>query len=175
MKFAIKPAMMYLIILKHLFFNIEVTLPLWCLLFLPQMRIAKTISSAFKHFLKRLLSFSFPRHYYFFFFFLLWKSRCSKATSNWKPAIHAQRLKPNIYDKLIQWEMSPQWPWSWSGNPCGHWPWWDSCHLSEPMHCDSRLGTFLTSATLYLLDTKSKINMKSILTTSHSIGFTIAI
>ena len=69
MKFAIKPAMMYLTILKHLFFNIEVTLPLRCLLFLPQMRIAKTISSPFKHFLKRFLSFSFPRlHYYFFFF-----------------------------------------------------------------------------------------------------------
>ena len=174
MKFAIKPAMMYLAILKHLFFNIEVTLPLWCLLFshkweLPKLSAHHLNTSLRDFFLSLFLVFIT------IFFFLLWKSRCFKATSNWKPAIYAQRLKPNIYDKLIQWEMSPQWPWSWSGNPCGHWPWWDSFHLSEPVHCDSRLGTFLTSATLYLLDTKSKINMKSILTASHSIGFTIAI
>lgn len=45
----------------------------------------------------------------------------------------------------------------------------------NPMHCDPQLGTFLTSATLHPLDTKVKINMKSILTASHSTGFTIAI
>ena len=43
------------------------------------------------------------------------------------------------------------------------------------VHCDSQLGTFLTSATLHPLDTKVKINMKSLLTASHSIGFTTAI
>lgn len=45
----------------------------------------------------------------------------------------------------------------------------------NPMPWESQLGTFLTSATLHPLDTKVKINMKSILTASHSTGFTMAI
>lgn len=45
----------------------------------------------------------------------------------------------------------------------------------KPVCCDSQLGTFLTSATPRPLDTKVKINMKSILIASHSIGFTFAI
>ena len=175
MKFAIKPAMMYLTILKRLFFHIEVTLPRDACYSCHKWELPKLSAQHLNTSLRDFFLSLFLVFITIFFFFLLWKSRCSKATSNWKPAIYAQRLKPNIYDKLIQWEMSPRWPWSWSGNPCGHWPWWDSCHLSEPVHCDSRLGTFLTSATLYLLDTKSKINMKSILTASHSTGFTIAI
>lgn len=44
----------------------------------------------------------------------------------------------------------------------------------SPVHCDSQRGTFLTSAILHPLDIKVKINMKSILAASHSIGFTIA-
>lgn len=172
MKFAIKSAMMYLIILKRIFFNIKVTLPHDSCYSCHKWELPNLSAQLLNTSLRDFFLSSF---HVFITFFLPWKSRCSKATSNWKPAVYTQRLKPNIYDKLIQWEMSPQWPWSWSGNPCGHWSWWDSCHLSEPLHYDSQLGTFLTSATLHPLDTKSKINMKSILTASHSIGFTIAI
>lgn len=161
---------MYLIMLKCLFFNIKVTLPLWCLLLLPQMRTAKSISLTFKHFLKRFLS-SFL-FFIIIIFFLLWKSRCSKAPSNWKPAIYAQRLKPNIYNKLIQWEMSPQWPWSWSGNSHGHWSWLRQLSFIRTPRTVIFL-TFLTSPTPHVLDTKGKINMKPILTISHSTGFTI--
>lgn len=128
MKFAIKAAMMYLITLKHLLFIIEVTLPLWCLLLLPHMSAAKSISSTFKHFLRRFLSFFFPLLHYFS---LLWKSRCSKVqvTENQQYMLKGWNLIVTI---------------SWSNEKClpgdpGHevgphvanGPGWGSCHLSE--------------------------------------------
>lgn len=161
--------MMYLAILKHLFFNIEVTLPLWCLLFLPQMRIAKTISSPFKHFLKRFLSFSFPcLHYYFFF--LLWKADVLKlqATGNQQYMLKGWNL---IF--MISWSNEKCSPVT-LGHEVGTYvvtgPGETVFIYQNP--CTVILDrTFLTSATLYLL-IQSKINMKSILTASHSIGFT---
>lgn len=129
MKFAIKP-MMYLIMLKCLFFNIEVTLPLWCLLLLPQMRTAKSISSTLKHFLKRFL-FSFLFFITFFFF-------CYE-----KADVLKLQVTENQQYMLRGWNLI--FTISWSKEKClpsdpGHevetrvviGPGWGSCHSSEP-------------------------------------------
>lgn len=113
MKSAIKPAMMCLIILKRLFFNSEVMLPLWSWLLRPQWRLPDlsvcSLNSSLSDF--SLSSFLlFITFLSFFFPLFAMKKQMFESHTPPKASNADSKVKLYIYNKPTQGTMSARWP-----------------------------------------------------------------